>query len=443
MADYYPLLSKAVTGLKTSTPETRGAIYERARKALLGQLRNMQPPAPEAAIEREARALDEAIARIELELAGDQAPGGGTTPTEEKTPPPAPQASQEPPQAGEKPPEEKSALAAQEEPPQASQEPPQAAQEAPAAAPETSENSAFAETADEFSTLRENLRPAAPKPIANPSGGLRRFVILAGALAAVVILVAGAAWKLRDRPEDLAKLAPSSRKADQQAGGKIEQRIGEASPTPQPASPPAAAPPVSPAPQPPAQSVPIAYRAAVLIQAPSEPGGVKTYVGAVIWRRDSVNSGPNRQLTPVIRADIEVPDAELKASMTIEKNYDTTLSASHTISIRFDPAANSIIGKIRAINVPEMRRDDAPRGAPLQGMEVDVAPNLFLVGLYSASSAQNVEMIRNLAWFDIPMSLADGRIAKVTIEKGAVGTQLIDEVFTAWQNQTDAPQTTP
>ncbi len=432
MADYYPLLSKAVTGLKTSTPETRGAIYERARTALLGQLRNMQPPAPEAAIEREARALDEAIARIELELAL----AGGTTPIEEKTPP---QAGEKPPQEqppqDEKPPEEK--------PPQAAQEPPQAAQEAPAAAPETSETSAFAETADEFSTLRENLRPAAPKPIANPSGGLRRFVILAGALAAVVILVAGAAWKLRDRPEDLAKLAPASGKAEQQAGGKIEQRVGEASPSPQPASPPAAAPPVSPAPQPPAPSVPIAYRAAVLIQAPSEPGGVKTYVGAVIWRRDSVNSGPNRQLTPVIRADIDVPDAELKASMTIEKNDDATLSASHTISIRFDPAANSIVGKIRAINVPEMRRDDAPRGAPLQGMEVDVAPNLFLVGLYSASSAQNIEMIRNLAWFDIPMSLADGRIAKVTIEKGAVGTQLIDEVFTAWQNPTDAPPSKP
>src|SRR5271166_7005566 len=68
MADYYPLLAKAVSGLKTSTPETRGAIYERARKALLGQLRSMQPPAPENAIEREARALDEAVARLEREF---------------------------------------------------------------------------------------------------------------------------------------------------------------------------------------------------------------------------------------------------------------------------------------------------------------------------------------------------------------------------------------
>ena len=421
MADYYPLLSKAVSGLKTSTPETRGAIYERARKALLNQLRNLQPPAPEAAIEREARALDEAIARIELEHAGGQPPDEGKTPGEGKpfaeTAPPAADAAEK-----------------------AAHEPAQEADQAPRK-PEQPEQAETESPEDDSSAARENLRPAAPKPASNRSGGLRRFAILAGALAAVVVLVAGAAWKLRDRPEDLAKLAPSSHKADQQAGGKIEQRVGAAAP--QPASPPAAAPPVNPAPPAPAQSVPIAYRAALLIQASSEPGGVKTYVGAVIWRRDSVNAGPSQQLTPVIRADIDVPDAGLKASMTIEKNDDATLSASHTMTIRFDPAANSIIGKIRAVNVPEMRRDDAPRGAPLQGMEVDVAPNLFLVGLYSASSTQNIEMIRNMAWFDIPMSLADGRIAKVTFEKGAVGTQIIDDVFTAWGNPTDTPPAKP
>ena len=80
MADYYPLLAKAVSGLKTSTPETRSAIYERARKALLGQLRSMQPPAPDSAIDRESRALDEAVARLEREL-------GNVVPETEVAPP--------------------------------------------------------------------------------------------------------------------------------------------------------------------------------------------------------------------------------------------------------------------------------------------------------------------------------------------------------------------
>lgn len=69
MADYYPLLARAVAGLKTSTPETRRAIYERARNALIAQLRGMKPPVPEPDILRESAALDAAVARLEAELA--------------------------------------------------------------------------------------------------------------------------------------------------------------------------------------------------------------------------------------------------------------------------------------------------------------------------------------------------------------------------------------
>ena len=307
----------------------------------------MQPPAKRL-IEREARALDEAIARIELEFAGAQAPGGGETPATEKAPPSAAEL------------REKRA-AAYSPAGIAGREKARASGPGAGAGPPGEFGDLTRDRGGgRSSASREKPRPAAPRPASRRGGGLRRFFILAGALATVVVMVAAAAWKLRDRPEDLAKLAPPPQAANQQSGGKSVQRVGEASPAPQPASPPAAAPPANPAPQQPAQSVPIAYRAAVLIQAPSEPGGVKTYVGTVVWRRDSVNGGPNQQLTGVVRADIDVPDAGLKTSITIEKNYDATLSASHTITIRFEPAANSVVGNVRTINVPEMRRDDAP-----------------------------------------------------------------------------------
>ena len=49
MADYHSLLMRAVANLPNSgTPATRGAIYERARKALLDQLRSLRPPLPES-----------------------------------------------------------------------------------------------------------------------------------------------------------------------------------------------------------------------------------------------------------------------------------------------------------------------------------------------------------------------------------------------------------
>ncbi len=69
MADYYPLLAQAVAGLPDSTAESRHAIYERARGALFGQLRQLDPPVPEEAIEREAQALEVAVARLETEIA--------------------------------------------------------------------------------------------------------------------------------------------------------------------------------------------------------------------------------------------------------------------------------------------------------------------------------------------------------------------------------------
>ena len=48
MADYYPLIARAIAGLDPSAPgESRRALYERARAALIAQLRGVQPPLSE------------------------------------------------------------------------------------------------------------------------------------------------------------------------------------------------------------------------------------------------------------------------------------------------------------------------------------------------------------------------------------------------------------
>ena len=66
MADYHSLLMRAVANLPNAgTAATRGAIYGRARKALVEQLRSLRPPLPEGDIAREEKALDAAIAEIE------------------------------------------------------------------------------------------------------------------------------------------------------------------------------------------------------------------------------------------------------------------------------------------------------------------------------------------------------------------------------------------
>ena len=67
MTDYYPLIARAVEGLDRSTGEARRALYERARNALVAQLRSNQPALLEAQITKERLALEEAIRKVEAE----------------------------------------------------------------------------------------------------------------------------------------------------------------------------------------------------------------------------------------------------------------------------------------------------------------------------------------------------------------------------------------
>src|SRR6187549_1241190 len=70
MADYYPLIARAIAGLDPSAPgEQRRALYERARTALIAQLRSVEPPLSESEITRERLSLEEAVRKVESEAA--------------------------------------------------------------------------------------------------------------------------------------------------------------------------------------------------------------------------------------------------------------------------------------------------------------------------------------------------------------------------------------
>ncbi len=87
MADYQSLLTRAVANLPpSSTPAARQAIYERARKALVTQLRSLRPPLPESDIAREETALDKAIEAVEAKFAVTGAPQAGAPPVAEAAP---------------------------------------------------------------------------------------------------------------------------------------------------------------------------------------------------------------------------------------------------------------------------------------------------------------------------------------------------------------------
>src|SRR4051794_37557688 len=95
MADYYPLIARAIAGLDPSAPgESRRALYERARAALIQQLRTVQPPLSESEITRERLSLEEAVRKVESEAAQRareaSRSGGGRDSFRRPSPPGAP-----------------------------------------------------------------------------------------------------------------------------------------------------------------------------------------------------------------------------------------------------------------------------------------------------------------------------------------------------------------
>jgi hypothetical protein len=76
VADYYPLISRAVADLPQNNREARDAIYERARNTLVGLVRGKTPTLSESELSRERRSLEEAISRVEEETYEKQRPLG-------------------------------------------------------------------------------------------------------------------------------------------------------------------------------------------------------------------------------------------------------------------------------------------------------------------------------------------------------------------------------
>jgi len=69
MTDFYPLVLAALAKLDRNTEEARQALYQRARTALTGRLRKLDPPPSEQRIMAERLAFEEAIRRAEADWA--------------------------------------------------------------------------------------------------------------------------------------------------------------------------------------------------------------------------------------------------------------------------------------------------------------------------------------------------------------------------------------
>lgn len=410
MADFYPILARAVAGLPETSPEARRAIYDRARTALVAQLRGLDPPLSEAEIMRERLALDEAVARIEADY--DDAP----------TPPPASDGpvirTVENPMLPIRPPTPKKA-------PEFAPLPPAAGQEDGEPLPEPAEPQ----------VARPRVQPPRERRV---KPGHIRSAVVGGVVAVAVAAIAATAiyvHKLRpqDTPRPNSETAQRAQPAQPENGGKIAERAGEPQQN-RPAGNQQGGTPGTPVPQP-GGEIAVAQRAVLFVEVPENPQQPQTSTGRVFWRLDSESAGQGRPIETIVRATVEIPDIGLSLDFTIRRNTDSAFPASHIIGLRFTSTGDPATQAIKEVGVPQFKSEESERGAPLSAINSALGDNLFVAALSNVpvEVERNLDLILNRSWIDVPVRFASGRRGIITFEKGVSGSQTLADAFGRWR----------
>src|SRR5436305_1974075 len=397
MADYYPRMARAIAGLDPSAPgESRRALYERARAALIAQLRSVQPPLSESEITRERLSLEEAVRKVESEAAqrareasragGDRARSGDAfranarpNPRPGETAPPSTSQASRPP----------SPQARNERPP-----PRQADRSDPRPAPD-----------------REPKRRARTGAV---------FTFKSAIAVGIVLILVGAAilWgkSAVTAVSGLFKSQPvveAPKDASPLSKPKIPDRVGQPSST--------------------EQLAPVAQRVVLYDEDPSDPKG-KQYVGSVIWRTEQIKASAGQKADIAVRADVDIPDRKFKMTISFRRNTDSSLPASHTAELTFILPPDFSGGGVGNVPGILMKSNEQARGTPLGGLAVKATDGFFLGGLANvdADRQRNLQLLKERSWFDVPLVYVNQRRAIIAIEKGSPGERAFNDAFATW-----------
>jgi hypothetical protein len=141
-----------------------------------------------------------------------------------------------------------------------------------------------------------------------------------------------------------------------------------------------------------------------------------------VWRTEAVwrvAPGPGKKPDFVVRADIEIPEQKVTVRLSLWRNDDKQLPASHIVEIVFTLPPDFPHGGISNVPGLLMKQGETTRGVPLNAVAVKVTDNFFLIGLSSvdADVQRNVQLLKERSWFDIPVVYSDGKRAIIAVEK--------------------------
>jgi hypothetical protein len=160
--------------------------------------------------------------------------------------------------------------------------------------------------------------------------------------------------------------------------------------------------------------------------------------GSIVWSVVQESPGGDLPPEPAIRAEATIPGKDLQLRMTIRRNGDPTLPASHIIEMIFLTPEGFEGGGIENILRVSLKDTEQSAGNALLGIPAKIADGFFLVALTDTKAEvdANLALLRRDQWIDVPLVYKSGRRALITMEKGIPGEKVFDETLKAWETKT-------
>jgi hypothetical protein len=179
------------------------------------------------------------------------------------------------------------------------------------------------------------------------------------------------------------------------------------------------------------------HRGAILYEEdPANSQGV-SFPGSAVWRTERMEAPAGSKPGVAIVAGVNIPERNIAVRLSIRRNSDPSLSASHTVEVKFALPIGFRHGGLASVPGILMKTDEMVRGTALKGLGVKVTDNYFMVGLSSddAIMTTNVRLLKERPWIDIAVVYSDGKRAIVSVEKGASGARAFAAAFAAWEEE--------
>lgn len=182
------------------------------------------------------------------------------------------------------------------------------------------------------------------------------------------------------------------------------------------------------------QALPVGQKAFFYEERTSASQG-SAETGTVVWSIVEESPGNDLPPEPTIQAEARIPEKDLQLKMTIRRNVDQSLPASHIMELIFLTPDDFAEGGVDNVLRVTMKRTEQDTGNPLLGIPAKIADGFFLVALSDspADVQANTLLMRRQSWIDIPIVYSSGRRALMTLEKGVPGDRIFNEALAAWQ----------